>query len=31
MLLVAPVREDRRAHINGEQPQGLDQRQDGAL
>jgi carbamoyltransferase len=24
MMLVAPVREDRRARINGEQPQGLD-------
>ena len=24
MMLVAPVREDRRAQINGEQPQGLD-------
>ena len=24
MMLVAPVREDRRAHTNGDQPQGLD-------
>jgi len=24
MMLVAPVREDKRARINGEQPQGLD-------
>ena len=24
MMLVAPVREDRRARVNGEQPQGLD-------